>query len=99
MRLPDTLAYIIDTLPRQWPIFPFMQKYGPIDDREAYGNLNMGAGYALYVPESHVDEVIGIAALLRLRAYRAGYIEASKTKKVVIRPKDLEYLGDTLGVR
>ncbi len=99
MRLVQPFAYIIKTLPTSRPIFECMQEFGPVDDREAYGNLNMGAGFALYVPVKDVERVIAIAAQLGQRAFLAGYIEASQTKKVVIRPKDLEYLGDTLGVR
>ena len=88
--LTQPFAYIIDTLPTQLPIFDFIQKHGPVNDREAYGNLNMGAGFALYVPEEHVDKVVRIAAMVGQRAFRAGHIEASDTKKVVIKPKGLE---------
>lgn len=99
MRARETWAYIIDTLPAQLPIFDFIQEHGPVDDEEAYGNLNMGAGFALYVSPGDVATVKGVADTLGLRAVHAGYVERSKKKKVIIRPKDLEYLGSTLGVR
>lgn len=99
MRAPQLFTYIIDDLPWQQPIFKFLQKYGPIDDREAYGNLNMGAGFALYVPEDDVDLVLQIAISHEFRALCAGYIKRSKKKKVVIKPLGLEYKGETLGVR
>ncbi len=70
-----------------------------MDDREAYANLNMGAGFALYVRESDVAKVLTIAHSLGMPALRAGTIEASKVKKVTIFPMGLEYLGSTLGVR
>lgn len=99
MRALYNFAYIIDKLPSLKPIFPFIQKHGPMDDREAYGNLNMGAGFALYVSEADVAKVIEIAAALGLVAFRAGHIEKSDDKKVVIRPLNLVYTADTLAVR
>ncbi|MDD5153019.1 MAG: AIR synthase-related protein [Candidatus Pacebacteria bacterium] len=99
MRAAQPFAYIIEQLPKQLPIFDFLQKKGPVDDTEAYGNLNMGAGFALYVSEDDVNEVIKIAASHNFNALRAGHIERSSEKRVIIEPKDLEYSGTTLGVR
>jgi len=103
MRAPQSFAYVIESLPRQLPIFDFIQKHGPVDNREAYGNLNMGAGFALYVDESDVERIF---ALLKLGLWPgnfsmvfAGHVEKSDVKKVLIKPKGLEYLGSTLGVR
>lgn len=99
MRATESFAYIVEQLPKQLPIFDFLQKHGPMDDQEAYGNLNMGAGFALYVPEAYVEKVQHVAESLNLTALYAGHIEQSDTKKVVIKPKGLEYSGATLGVR
>jgi len=98
MRATQSFTYVIEELPTQLPIFDFLQKFGPVDDREAYGNLNMGAGYALYVPEAEANQVITVAKKLGLRAFVAGHIEDGD-KKVIINPKGLEYIGDTLSVR
>jgi phosphoribosylformylglycinamidine cyclo-ligase len=98
MRPTQSFTYVIDTLPTQLPIFDFIQKHGPVDDQEAYGNLNMGAGFALYVNQSRAAYVIGIAKKLGLRAFVAGHIE-NGPKKVVIKPKGLEYAAETLAVR
>lgn len=98
MRATQPFTYVIEKLPTQLPIFDFLQQYGPVDDQEAYGNLNMGAGFALYVSDNHANIVIRIAQQLGLRAFVAGHIEDGD-KKVVIKPKGLEYLGDTLAVR
>lgn len=98
MRATQPFAYVIDTLPTQLPIFDFLQQHGPVDDMEAYGNLNMGAGFALYVREKEASEVIRVAKKLGLRAFVAGHIEEGE-KKVVIKPKGLEYAGNTLAVR
>ena len=99
MRAPQPFAYVIDKLPTSKPIFDFIQQHGPVDDREAYGNLNMSADFALYVAEADVQKTLDTLAFNRFTALRAGYIEKSEEKKVVIRPKGLEYSGATLGVR
>ena len=99
MRATQSFAYIVERLPKQLPVFSFLQKHGPVDDTEAYGNFNMGAGFAFYVSEADSDVVLEVAASHKLGALRAGYIERSDEKKVVIKPKSLEYSGATLGVR
>jgi phosphoribosylformylglycinamidine cyclo-ligase len=98
MRANQPFTYVIDVLPKQFPIFAFIQEHGPVTDEEAYGNLNMGAGFALYVTRRDVDTVVTIAAKLGLNAHLAGFVE-NGPKKVVIRPKGLEYSGETLAVR
>jgi len=99
MRATQSFAYIVEHLPKQLPIFDFLQKHGPVDDTEAYGNFNMGAGFAFYVSEADADAVLEVAASHNIGALRAGHIERSDDKKVVIKPKGLEYSGATLGVR
>ncbi len=98
MRATQPFTYVVERLPAQLPIFDFVQEYGPVDDTEAYGNLNMGAGFALYVSESDVPTVIQVATNLNLEATRAGRIESGK-KKVIIEPKGLEFASETLAVR
>jgi len=102
MRAPQPFTYVIEHLPKQQPIFDFLQKHGPVDDYEAYGNFNMGAGFALYVPEDDVRKVWtileGYQGPVRLEAVYAGCIAAGE-KKVVIIPKGLEYEAETLSVR
>jgi phosphoribosylformylglycinamidine cyclo-ligase len=99
MRATQPFAYIIDHIPDPHPVFSFIQAHGPVDDKEAYANLNMGAGFALYVRDRDVKKVLTIAHLLGMSASQAGTIESSKVKRVIINPLDLEYLGSTLGVR
>jgi len=98
MRSPQAWTYIIETLPKQLPIFDFLQQHGPVNDMEAYGNLNMGAGFALYVSEADTETVLEVARKLGLGALVAGHIEAGD-KKVVIKPKGLEFTAETLAVR
>lgn len=99
MRPNQSFAYVIESLPEQLPIFAFLQKHGPINDKEAYANFNMGAGFALYVAEKDVDDIVTIANSHGFKALRAGYIEKTPEKKVIIQPKGIEYSGGMLGVR
>ena len=99
MRAPDPFAYVVERVPVPPPVFDFIQSIGAVDDAEAYGNFNMGAGFAIYVPEADVAMVLDIAKSFRFQALRAGHIEKSPTKRVVITPKSLEYSAETLGVR
>lgn len=98
MRATQPFTYIIERMPAQPPIFDFMQMRGPVDDVEAYGNLNMGAGFALYVPSKDVAHVLKRARAYVLNAWEVGHIERGE-KKVVIKPKGLEFRADTLAVR
>jgi phosphoribosylformylglycinamidine cyclo-ligase len=99
MRAPDPFAYIVDEIPAPQPVFEFIQSMGGVDDAEAYGNLNMGAGFVIYVAEQDVAVVLDVAKAFPFAALRAGHVEQSPTKRVVVRPKNLEYSADTLGVR
>lgn len=99
MRAPQPFAYVISKIPEPQPSFRFIQEHGPVDDKEAYSNFNMGAGFAIYVDERDVVKIMTIAGQLGMTSFMAGFIETSKEKKVVIRPLGLEYLGSTLGVR
>lgn len=99
MRAPDPFAYVVERIPAPPPVFDFIQAIGAVDDAEAYGNLNMGAGFAIYVPQNDVATVLDIAKAFPFAALDAGHVEKSTAKRVVITPKGLEYAGETLGVR
>jgi len=99
MRAADPFAYVVEHIPAPQPVFEFMQSIGGVDDAEAYGNFNMGAGFAIYVPEKDVAIVLDVAKACPFHALRGGHVERSATKRVVITPKGLEYTADTLGVR
>ncbi len=99
MRAPQPFRYVIDTMPpHQSPVFDFIQQHGNVTDEEMYGNFNMGAGYALYVPPGNVEMTLRIAEECHFNAWLAGSIEEG-AKSVVINPKGLVYKTDTLAVR
>jgi phosphoribosylformylglycinamidine cyclo-ligase len=99
MRAPDPFAYVVERLPNAQPVFDFIQAIGGVDDAEAYGNFNMGAGFAVYVPEKDVATVMDVAKALPFGALLVGHVEKSASRRVVIVPKGLEYSEDTLQVR
>lgn len=100
MRHADSFIYVIEYVPEPPPIFAFLQKHGQLDDYTAYAEYNMGAGFALMLPEEDVSAVRAIARKHNIMAWHAGYVSRQGTeKKLCILPKKLEYLGDSLGVR
>lgn len=100
MRAPQPLTYVIAKLPGQLPIFDFIQERGPVTDYEAYSTFNMGAGFALYLPQREVKKALGVIGRDASAnwAFLAGHIETGK-RRVVIEPLGLEYGEETLGVR
>ena len=81
MRASDPFAYVIDTIPTPPPVFDFIQSIGSVDDAEAYGNFNMGAGFAVYVPEKDVPAVLDVAKVFPFQALRAGDSGERRQKK------------------
>jgi phosphoribosylformylglycinamidine cyclo-ligase len=98
MRHPAAFTYRIDTLPPVPAVLQFIEREAAIDRREAYGNLNMGAGFVLFVAAAEAPRVIEIAAARGVRAFAAGRVEAGP-KRVAITPLGLEFGGDDLHVR
>jgi phosphoribosylformylglycinamidine cyclo-ligase len=98
MRHPKPLSYRFHTLPDVPEVLQFLQRETGSDDREAYGNLNMGAGFALFVAAADAERVVQIATGLGVRALHAGHVEAG-AKQVVLQPLGLTFGGDELHVR
>ncbi len=101
MRASEPFVYVIEKIPDPQPVFVFMQEHGRLSDKEACGNLNMGAGFALYLPEKDLGLAIDLIRWgCGIKAWDAGYIEKrGRQKKVVIGPKNLVFPGRSLAVR
>ena len=100
MRARGNFRYVIDSIPDPQPVFDFMMEHGPVTLQEAYGNLNMGSGFAVYTRKGKGKTVVAAAEVCGMSALVAGHIEdGSETKRVVIDPLDIEYTEDTLQVR
>ena len=100
MRLDKNFTYRIKELPTQLPIFDFIQKHGNVSEEEMYGNLNMGAGFALFVSSAQANQTVAKinTGNYGFKALYAGEVMYGE-KQVVIEPKDLVFRSDTLAVR
>ncbi|MDP3015111.1 MAG: AIR synthase-related protein [bacterium] len=100
MRATKPFIYTIENILVSHPVFEFIQQHSQADDKEMYGNFNMGAGFAIYVPEKDAEKVVLIAKNNNLKAWIAGNItKSSNDKKVIIKPKNIVFEGFSLGVR
>ena len=98
MRHPGEFSYRMTALPPVPAVLDFIRSQAGIDDREAYGNLNMGAGFAIFVPASQAERCVEVARSCGVAAWNAGTVEAG-AKQVVIEPLGLIFGGDDLHVR
>lgn len=98
MRANKDLSYVMHYIPAVPPELEFIKTEAGIDDKEMYGNFNMGAGFAVYVPKNDSQKVINAAQKVNLKAWHAGTVQKGP-KRVVIKPKNIVFEGDSLGVR
>lgn len=100
MRLDEPFVYEI-TSPRPAPaLFKFLEKSGPISEREMYATFNQGIGFAAYVSPKDADAVLAAAKATGYDAWLAGRVKKEGTRKAVVVPSlNLAFEGDTLQVR
>jgi phosphoribosylformylglycinamidine cyclo-ligase len=88
----------VHTLPAVPPVLKFIQQHAGMDDREAYGTLNMGAGFALFIGAAALPRTLEVARGLGLPAWHAGQVD-SGDKELLIEPLGLRFAGDELQLR
>ncbi len=98
LRHPAEHTYRIHTLPEVPSVLRFIQHHAQQDDREAYSTLNMGAGFALFVPADQAERTVAVAKAQGVRAWVAGRVEAGP-KRLLIDPLGLEFGDDALQLR
>ncbi len=98
LRHPGALAYRIHTLPPVPPVLRFIQQHARLNDAEAYGTLNMGAGFALYVAAEDAARTVEVAQRCGVAAWVAGEVQAG-AKRLAIEPLNLVFEGDSLQLR
>lgn len=98
MRHPAELTYRFDRVPAVPAVLRFIQQQAKLDDHEAYGTLNMGAGFALYVAAADAERTVEVARSLGIDAMVAGRVEAGP-KRVVIEPLNVSFGADELQLR
>ncbi len=98
MRAEVDFSYIMTAVPPVPEIFKFIAKQSGNSDQDMYGNFNMGAGYAVYIPADQVEQVQAVAKAVGLHSWIAGRVDAGP-KQVVIEPINLTFAGETMEMR
>lgn len=98
LRHPGQFTYRIHTVPPVTPVLKFMQQHAKQDDREAYSTLNMGAGFAIFVPAADAQRTVEVAKAQGVDAWLAGQIEAGP-KQLLIDPLGIRFGDDDLQLR
>ena len=98
MRAAKSLTYVLETLPEVPEVLSFMVDTIEMDARDAYGTLNMGAGFAVFCRSGQGPAVVDSAASVGLSALVAGHVEEG-SRSVVLRPFDVTYGADELSLR
>jgi phosphoribosylformylglycinamidine cyclo-ligase len=98
LRHPKPLAYRIHTVPPVPPVLRFIAEQAGHDAAEAYGTLNMGAGFALFVSARDAERVVGVARRVGVEAWVAGAVEAGE-KQLHIEPLGVRYGAGELQLR
>jgi len=98
LRHTSNLTYRIHTVPPVPPVLAFMQTEAKLGDNEAYGTLNMGAGFAFFVSTAQAEKTVAIARECGIDAWVAGAVEAGP-KQVIIEPIGVTYSAEDLKLR
>ena len=98
MRHPSELSYRLTQLPPVPEVLRFLAREAGLAAREAYGSLNMGAGFALFVAPQDVAAVVRAAAEAGVAALHAGSVEPGP-RRVIVQPLDLVFEAHELELR
>ena len=98
MRHPGRFTYRITEVPPIPEVLQFMVEATRQTAEEAYGSLNMGAGFALFVRPEDGDAVVACAEAAGIRAWNAGVVEDGP-RQVVIEPLRVTLSGESLALR
>jgi phosphoribosylformylglycinamidine cyclo-ligase len=98
LRHPRALGYRVHRLPPVPPVLEFLARQAGLADAEAYGTLNMGAGFALFVPAEQAKRCVEVARGCGVAAWDAGRVEDGP-KRLCIEPLGIVFEGDALELR
>lgn len=105
MRAPESFEYHISRLPSRRAIFDFLEKHGDVKRRDMFADFNMGAGFALYMPELSAAYAMDLLQSgQRQGRYPfgglvAGSIGKASKSRVFIQPENIAFEQDELQVR
>ena len=98
MRARQSFVYIIEKIFDPQEIFLFIQKEAGLSDVEIYQIFNMGVDYAIFLPKKYVETAKEVVKRNNFRSIDAGYVEKGE-RRVIIKPKNIEFSGLTLQLR
>ena len=98
LRHPGAFGYRIHTLPPVPPVLRFIQRHAHLDDEQAWGTLNMGAGFALFVAAADAERTAEVARAQGIEAWVAGQVD-SGPKRLRVDPLGLDWGDDALQLR
>jgi phosphoribosylformylglycinamidine cyclo-ligase len=96
MRAVQPFTYRMTEIPEPHEVFSFIMQHAGMSVEDAYKAFNMGAGFALIVDASYVNELQKIGAKLHIPVLNAGVVEAGE-KRVIIEPINVTL--DELSIR
>lgn len=98
MRGKPKLSYVLENIPTPQPVFDFIQTRSGNSIKDMYGNYNMGAGYAIFLPTKDAVKAQSIAKRLKIKSWIAGYVQKGP-KQVIIKPQNITFSENSLEVR
>lgn len=98
MRANRDFTYVIEELFEPQDVFKFIQENAGLDDMEMYQTYNMGQDYAIFIPASDIKKAQEIVIKNGFESIDGGYLEEGE-RKVIIKPKNITYEGNTLDLR
>lgn len=98
MRANKPFTYLLTQIPPIPQLFNFIQEHAQSSDADMYGTFNMGAGFAVYLPKEQVKKAQEIIKKTDLKSWDAGVVQTGP-KQVIIKPKNVTFTAETLGVR
>lgn len=98
MRASKDFTYLISQIPPILLIFDFIQEHSGNNDKEMYGNFNMGAGFAIFLPAEQTEKAQDIITKQGFKSWNAGVVQTGP-RQVIIKPRNITFGGETLDLR
>ena len=98
MRAHKDLTYRLTSLPEVPEVLAFIQEHSHMSDYDAYGTLNMGAGFAVYCRPGEGKLIVSVAEQNGLQAFVAGTVEKGE-RRVILEPLGIIFEDDELCLR
>ncbi len=98
MRAKEEFSYVIEILPEVDELFKFIQENSGMSDEDMYGTFNMGAGFAIILPETESEKAAEIITDAGFKAILAGHVEQGE-KQVIVKPLNITFKSESLNIR